>query len=608
MNLSGPAIRIDELSDRYYQKFLGGNGFGAQLLFEKLTSKIDHFGEENMLIFATGPLNGTLVPMASKFCVVSKSPLTETFMDGFSSGRFSAELKYAVYDLLSIKGIAETPVSLFINDQKVIVLCARHLWGLDTLATQECIRKELGISDLPVVAIGPAGENKVRYACIMTEQRAVGSRGLGAVMGSKNIKAIAVRGTNGLKVHDPDKLMNFSRKMISKVRDDPAGQVLSTYGTSSLTMVLQCLGGLPTHNWQKGQFDGSSALSAEVLMDGFVSKNLACFSCMSPCGHYAEVKAGQYRGSITNGPEFQGIGVFGPLVGNKRMDAVIMADRLCDELGLGEISAGVCIVFAMECYEKGIITRSDLDGLDLKFGNHKAMIQMLQKIATRQGFGDILAEGVKSAAKIIGKGSEEFAIHVKGMEMPCFFPRVLKSQALGFAVSSKGPSHNEIRISSEIGQAIPTDLLKNELGSVAKKLMDWSAIANSLVWCLISERLLNLTLSNQVNEMLYFVTGMEFDESELIVIADRIHCLERTFNVREGLKRKDDTLPKRFFNEPLTERASSGKVVNKEKLDSDISRYYRAMGWNEKGVPDRERLYELGLKFVADSLYISMSV
>jgi aldehyde:ferredoxin oxidoreductase len=363
LNLSESSVAVDAVDDSYFRKYLGGNGFGAQLLFKRIKPHTDPLGEDNILIIATGPLNGTLVPMASKFCAVSKSPLTGTFMDGFSSGRFGAELKYAGFDALIIEGAADQPVYLLIDDGRVRIQQGSHLWGMDAISAQERIRRELGANDIPVLCIGPAGENLVRYACMITEHRAVGSGGFGAVMGSKKIKAIAIRGSHGIAVHDHKQLFSFARQMMEKIRNDPAGQILSTYGTSYLAMALQHLGGLPTSNWQKGRFEGSTALSAESLMDNFVTRNLACFGCMVPCGHYARVNEGPYAGATTNGPEFQGIGVFGPLVGNSRLDAVIQADRLSDELGLGQISAGVCIAFAMECYEKGLVTRADLDGL-----------------------------------------------------------------------------------------------------------------------------------------------------------------------------------------------------------------------------------------------------
>lgn len=603
VNLTTSNISEETITEDFYRKYLGGNGFGARLLYTELKPKTDPLSNENILIFATGPLNGTLVPMVSKFCAVSKSPLTGTFMDGFCSGRFGCELKYAGYDVLVIKGTANKPTYLFIDDDSIQLRDASRLWGKDTFTTQTMIKKELKDESIPVACIGPAGENLVKYACIITEQRAVGSGGLGAIMGSKSLKAIAVRGSKLISVFNPAELEQFTLRIIKRVKGDPAAQVLSRYGTAILTSVLQHTGGLPTKNWQAGIFQDSSSLSAERLVDEYAQKNLSCFACVIPCGHYSVVKKGPYKGAITNGPEFQSIGVFGSLIGNNRLDAIILADRLCDEYGLGQISAGVCIAFAMECYERGFITDKDTDGIELRFGDHEAMIKMLKKIAYREGIGNVLAEGVKRASAILGKGTEKYAIHVKGMEMACFCPRVLKTQAIGFAVSSKGPSHNEVRITAECGGLIPEKALKNGLGYLAKELMDWSAVANSLIWCLSAERILDIKLSDEVTEMLAFTTGIDFDKIELIKIAERIHTLERAFNIREGFSRKDDVLPKRFLNEAIPEGPARGVKTNKETLDAAIDEYYIARGWDKEGKPTVDKLIELGLEDVIDGIH-----
>lgn len=597
INLTTSKITKEDIPEDFYQKYLGGNGFGARLLYTELKPKIDPLSSENILIFATGPLNGAMIPMASKLCAISKSPLTGTFMDGFCSGRIGSELKYAGYDILVIEGKADKPVYLFVDDDIIQLRDGMSLWGKDTFTTQIMIKNELKDENVQVACIGPAGENLVRYACIITEQRAVGSGGLGAVMGSKNLKAIAVRGSKLVSVFNTAKLEQFVQRIIVKIKEEPAAQVLSKYGTAVVTSVLQYIGGLPTKNWQSGIFPDSKALSAETLVDKYTQKNLSCFACMIPCGHYSVVKEGPYKGAITNGPEFQSIGVFGPLTGNKRLDAIIMADRLCDEYGLGQISAGVCISFAMECFERGLITKKDTDGIELRFGNHEAMIKMLRKITYREGIGDILAEGVKRASAILGRGTERYAIHVKGMEMACFCPRVLKTQALGFVVSSKGPSHNEVRITAELGRLIPNDL-KNGLGYLAKELMDWSAIANSLIWCLSAERILDIKLSEEVVEMLNFTTGMDFDKTELVKIAERIHNLERAFNIREGFSRQDDVLPERFLKEAIPEGPAKGLKVSKKILNATIDEYYAARGWDKGGKPTMNKLLELGLEDV----------
>jgi aldehyde:ferredoxin oxidoreductase len=599
INLSTFKISKQVIPEDFYHKYMGGNGFGARLLYTELNPGINPLSSENVLIFTTGPLNGTMIPMASKFCAVSKSPLTGTFMDGFCSGRLGCELKYGGYDIIVIEGKADKPIYLFIDDDILQVRDAAHLWGMDTIKTQAIIKEELKDKSIPVACIGPAGENLVRYACIITEHRAFGSGGLGAVMGSKNLKAIAVRGTGLIPVSDTTQLEKFVQNMMEKTSTDPVAQVLSKYGTAVLTSVLQHTGALPTKNWQTGVFSESSAISAEALIDKYSRKNLSCFSCIIPCGHYSVIEEGPYRGTITNGPEFQTIGVFGSLIGNNRLDTIILADRLCDEYGIGQISAGVCIAFAMECYEHGMITKRDTDGIELRFGNYKAVPELLRKITYREGIGDILAEGVKKASTTFGKGTEDYAIHVKGMEMSCFCPRVLKTQAIGFAVASKGPSHNEVRITAECGGLISAESLQGSLGYLAKELMDWSAIANSLIWCLSAERILDIRLSDKVSEMLKITTGFDFTKTDLVKIAERIHCMERAFNLREGFGRKDDTLPKRFFKDTIPEGPAKGVKVDKQRLDATIEEYYAAMGWDKEGRPTQNKLLELGLEDIS---------
>lgn len=601
VNLTTGKVQIETIEEEFCHKYLGGNGFGARLLYSLLKPGIDPLGPENILIFATGPVNGTIIPMASKFCVVSKSPLTLTYMDGFCSGSFGYELKNAGYDMMVVEGKSDEKVCILIDDDTVQIKKADHLWGLSTLATQKEVKRELGDSTVKVLCIGPAGENLVKYACIISDQRAFGTGGIGAVMGSKNLKAIAVRGTKAVSVYSLDGVKKFTRQIMEKVKKDPGLKVLSTYGTSVLTEVLQMMGGLPTRNWQTGVFEDSGAISGENLLKSFTKRNLSCFACLTPCGHYSVVEEGDFKGAYTNGPEFQTICAFGSLVGNTRLDAIIAADILSDEYGLGQNSAAASIAFAMECYEKGLITSKDTDGVDLRFGNYGAVLEMMRKITYREGFGNLLAEGVKRAAQILGKEAEKYALHVKGMEIACFSPRVLKSQAIGFAVSSRGPIHTEVRTTAECAGYVDRNTITGK-GILAKELSDWSAIANSLVWCLSAERVIDIRLSEKIVEMINVVTGMGIDIFELTRIAERIHDLERAFNIREGFGRKDDMLPNRIMNEPIPEGPSKGAVITRDDLNTMINEYYSARGWDNNGVPERNKLLSLGLDDVAKEI------
>jgi len=588
VNLTTGTTTVQRLKEDFCRRYLGGNGFGARLLYDELQPGIDPLGPDNVLIFATGPLNGTLIPMASKFSLVSKSPLTSSYMDGFCSGAFGYELKNAGYDILIIEGRSAEKVYLFVDDDSVEIRDAEHLWGKYTSVTQEEIKKDLGDDSVKTLCIGPAGESLVKFACIIADQRAFGSGGLGAVMGSKNLKALAVRGTRLLSVFDPEGVKKLSLGMLEKVEKDRSLTVLSTYGTAVLTEVLQRFGGLPTNNWQKGVFRNSRAISGEKLLDTYVRKNVACFSCLTPCGHYSVVDEGEFAGAYTNGPEFQTLCAFGSLVGNDRLDSIIAMDQLCDEYGLGQNSAGGCIAFAMECFEKGLIDLERTDGLSLSFGNYQATIELLRKITYREGFGDVLAEGVRQASRLLGKETERYAMHVKGMEIACFSPRVLKTQAIGFAVSSRGPLHTEVRTTAECTGVVDRTTVTGK-GIIAKELSDWSAIANSLVWCLSAERVIDLRLSPLLIEMIYLVTGMKLDMQELVGIAERIHDVERAFNIREGFTRKDDSLPHRIMNEALNEGPALGAIISEDDLNTMIDEYYAARGWDSLGIPPPER-------------------
>lgn len=589
------------IGDAIRQCLLGGNGLGAWALYHALAPGTDPFAPEAPLIFCTGPLSGTLAPIAPKMCAFAKSPLTGGYMDSISSAQFGTEMKYAGYDLLLIHGAADAPVYVQIDDDRVSFEDATALWGQSTFATQAAIRAAVGDEGARVLAIGPSGENRVRYAAILGEHRAFGGGGLGAVMGSKKLKALVARGTGVLAVHNPEGLFRFALRFMARVRSSRAASVLSAFGTPVHTMILQTLGGLPTRNYQSGILPGAKALSGEHMREAYTKKVIACPSCMTPCGMVTHVEAGPYAGATTLGPEFQCIATLGSLLGHNRLDAVIAMDRLTDELGLGQTSTGNVIAFAMECAEKGLLSRADLDGLDLRFGNHAAAVTLLGKIARREGIGDLLAEGVKRAAEQIGHGAEEFACHVKGMEMTGFEPRSLKSQAIGFAVSNRGPIHNEVRPLAEFFNAVDWSGTAG-LGRVAKELSDWTALANCLVWCLSAERVLDFTPWPEMAEMVHLVTGWDLDEAGLVRVGERVQTLERLISVREGLTRSADRLPPRIMREALPEGMKKGTRVPQEVLDLWLDEYYASRGWDYNGVPRVETVEQLGLNTVLEAL------
>lgn len=588
VDLSSRTAKAEELPVELYKLMLGGNGLAAWLLFKEVPAGADPFGPENKIVFATGPLNGTLVPMASKFCAAYKSPLTGGYMDSFSGSLFGVEMKYAGYDALILEGKSEKPVYVLIADDKVEFRDASHIWGKDSFTAQSLVKAETG--DARVLAIGQAGENLVRYACVIGESRAFGTGGMGAVLGAKGCKALACRGTGTVMVSSPDAVSAFADKMYARISSSLPAEVLSAFGTPVHTMVLDAIGGLPVRNFTAGRLPGAEALSGELLRERFTRKTLACQGCCVPCAMLTEVASGPYAGTRTLGPEFQAITSIGSNLGCADMTSVLRADYLSDYYGVGQISAGNCIAWAMECFEKGILSLKDTGGLDLRFGNSAAAPEMMRRIALREGLGDLLAEGVKRAAMKVGGGAEEFACHIKGMEVSGFEPRSLRSQAAGFAVSNRGPIHNEVRPLSEFFAGADWNNMK-EAGRLAKEMSDWTSVANSMVWCLSTERVLDIRISAIAAEMLDCVTGWGWGTGELTLLGERVQALERAFNVREGFGRKDDKLPRRMMSEPVGKWAA----VSPEVMDTILDGYYVARGWDKNGIPTDGTMRRLGL-------------
>ena len=403
-----------------------------------------------------------------------------------------------------------------------------------------------------------------------------------------------------LAIHDREALLRFVSEFMARVRASRPAAVLRSFGTPVHTMILQTLGGLPTRNFQTGVLPDAEPLSGERMRETYTKRVIACPSCMTPCGMVTAVDDGPYASVTTLGPEFQCIATLGSNLGHARLDAVIAMDRLTDELGIGQTSTGNVIAFAMECAERGLLTRSDLDGLDLRFGNHEAAVALIGRIARREGIGDLLADGVKRAAEKIGGGAEEFACHVKGMEMTGFEPRALKSQAIGFAVSNRGPIPNEVRPLAEFFNA--QDWSGTEgLGRVAKDLSDWTAIANCLVWCLSAERVLDFKPLPEMAAMVDAVTGNGIDEAGLVRVGERVQTLERLINVREGLARNADQLPDRIVREALPPGMKKGSRVPSTVLDGWLDEYYDARGWDRSGRPRPETIERLGLRAVLET-------
>lgn len=596
INLTSGKISTEETSKELVTKYLGGDGFGVKLLYENLKPKTVPLSPENIIVISPGLLTGTPTPTAGKTGLYSKSPQTGAFGQSML-GALGAELKYAGYDSLILTGRAEKPSYLWINDDSVEIKNALHIWGRDTRETNELIKKETD-SKATVACIGIAGENLVKYACICCEERQAGRTGMGAVMGSKNLKALAVKGTKDLTIAHPDKLKNLIEIFLKKILEHPSYKEDTQYGTGEfLEWVNNERGTLPTRNWQASVFEGNKTISPYYWAPKYSKKNKACFSCIKPCGKLFVIEEGKYKGTVVDGPEYETLYSLGSQCGNDDIEVLAKANELCDLYGLDTISCGVVIGFAMELYERGIISEKEA-GLKLTFDAHEAIPKIIEKIAKREGIGNVLAEGVKIASEKIGKGAENFALHVKGLEPPAYDVRGMKGMGLGFATSPRGACHLRagfygIDLTGKWWKFKDIDRFSTDKkGESVKITEDLMSLYDAVGLCKFSRHIFFL---EEIPQFIEAVTGMNFTNEELLKIGERINNIKKLFNLREGLGRKDDTLPKRVLTDPIPEGKSKGAYIKKEELDKMLDDYYRARGWDKEGKPTKEKLKELGL-------------
>ncbi|MBS7642002.1 aldehyde ferredoxin oxidoreductase family protein [Candidatus Bathyarchaeota archaeon] len=581
------------LDEGFIKKWLGATGIGIKLLMDYQEPRIDPFHPCNPLVFTVGPFVGTMVPCSSRYGVFAKSPLSNLLGEAYSAGFWCLEFKRAGYDALVVKGKADRPLYLYIEDDTVHFLDASHLWGKTTWETEDTIRRELGDHEVRVASIGPAGENLVRFACIMNDRyRAAGRTGLGAVMGSKNIKAIAVRGTGAVEVAEPKTLQEKCLELYHRLQG-PATTKYRTLGTSANILVLNTAAALPTRNYREAMFDGALQVSGETLNEMFVAKIQACPSCPMRCEHVAEVKDGKFKGTTVR-VEYESLWALGPYCGVRELDAVIKAIELCDLYGMDAISTGVVIGFVMECFSRGLISREDTGGVALEFGNSEALLTMIEQIAFRENLGSILAEGVKRASEKIS-GSIDFAMHVKGVEMTGYDVRGLKTAALGYAVSRRG-AHHQTHGAYSFDLSGKVDRFKAERGrgKLVAESEDIYIVYDSLPLCKFTR-----AAWKGLEEIAYIynlVTGFQFSAADLLKSAERISNLARIYNMREGLTWMDDTLPPRVMKDPIPEGLAKGSKVAPEELRMLILDYYEARGWDSEGVPRPSKLLELGIE------------
>jgi aldehyde:ferredoxin oxidoreductase len=592
VDLTQGKVERTSLDWEWASKYIGGKGFAARYLYDHLPQGCDSFGPENLLIFAAGPLTGTLVPGSGRCIVSTKSPATGYWLDANCGGSFGTEMKMAGLDALIIKGKSPTPVMLVLDDEEVHLRDASDLWRKDTFSTHQWIKNHSG-EEFRVACIGEAGEKRVRFASIISEARAFGRGGAGAVMGSKNLKAIAIRGHRPLTIAKPEYFMKVCREAFNELAIHPdSGGGRQKYGTNTILSCMNEAGVHPVRNFQKGVFQGRSVVNEEEIQQFYV-RNKACYGCPIYCSKISEVKEGKYKGAFVEGPEYENVWSFGAQCENKNIPSIIHAEYLCDLYGLDAISTGSVVGFLMECVEKEALGESDI-GFPLRFGDDEGMIRALHLIGRREGPGLLWGEGVKRIANEIGKGSESFAMHVKGLEMPAYDPRGSTGIALAYATSDRGACHlRSWPIAAELLSAEERiDPFSIEFkAEFVKNQQDLFTVVNSSVTCLFT--IFSLSLRHIV-QFLHSVTGIEsFSSSEEVLrIGERTNNLVRLFNLREGLTKEEDTLPNRFLTESLKEGPSRGRVVD---LEAMLKEYYFVRGWDEEGVPKPETLKKLGL-------------
>ncbi len=612
VDLTGGTVQKAVLTEDLAYQYLWQAGINARILYDLAGPGTDPFSPEAPLIFGAGPLAGTLAPCSGRFSVTFKSPLTGIFGDSNCGGHWGSELKMAGYDHIVITGKSEYPVYLWIDNDEVEIRDARALWGQDTWATEDLIKQDVGERTAQVVSIGPAGENLVRFAAIICNlARAAARCGPGAVMGSKNLKAIAVRGDRGIHVADKTAFKEAVDEAVQAILNDPLYDSAKTYGTLAITGMAQALGFLPTRNFQQSTFGGADKLRGEVFLERYGTKHKGCYNCPVACSRYYNITEGPYASTHGEGPEYESVSALGAKCGNDNFDAILHANTLCNRLGLDTISTGNVIAWAMECSEKGILTQGQLGGTDLHFGNDFAIIELIKSIAARDGIGDILAEGSLKASQRIG--GTNLVVHSKGLDYPAVDVRGTKGMALSFAVSPRGGDHLKglslyevapdlyaTDIEKETGiQVTPQYWLQYETKAELMKWHEnWHCVVDSLGLCKLEGIALKPLQPKHFQSMIEAATGWDVSLDDLDRIGERIWNIERLFNVREGKRKADDYPPNRLLEEPISSGPAQGERLDREKFEQMLATYYLLRGWDsETGIPKKVKLQELGLSF-----------
>ncbi|WP_224981330.1 aldehyde ferredoxin oxidoreductase family protein [Geomonas agri] len=588
VNLTDKSCTIEPLNLEWAAAYVGGRGLASKYLAQEVDPAIDALNPDNKLILATGPLTGTYGAANGRYMVVTKSPLTGTIACSNSGGYFPCELKYAGYDLVIIEGKAEAPLYLKIHNDKVELADATHLWGKTTDETEDAIRAEFH-GDAKVACIGPAGEKLVHFACIVNDKhRAAGRSGVGAVMGSKNLKAVAVRGTGGVTAADKAAFREGARETLKMLRQHPvSAQGLPALGTAVLVNIINQSGALPTRNSQSGTFDKAEDISGERLAQTYLKRNKGCMGCVIACGRVTRLTDPRFSGS-GEGPEYETLWALGADCGVADLAAIVKANYLCDEYGMDTITMGATVACAMELYEKGLLTDADT-GMPLKFGDADAMVRLVEMTGKGEGFGTRAGQGSYRLAESCG--APELSMSVKKQEFPAYDGRAIQGMGLEYATSNRGACHVRGYLVSPEILGVPEKLAPEAVegkAAWAKAFQDVTAVVDSAGVCLFTTFAIGIP---QVTRLFNAATGHTLTEEQMLEAGDRIYTMERLFNLKAGIDPSQDTLPRRILSEPLPDGPMKGAVSH---LPEMLSEYYRARGW-EQGIPSAEKVKSLGI-------------
>lgn len=602
VDLSTGSSEIQTVDEAFARQYLGGNGFAARLLYDRVRPGIDPYDPGNTVVFAVGPVTDSNIPGNSRICLATKSPLTGFFFDSTFGGRFPCTFKRTGFDVLMVTGQAPRPVYLHLTPDGVQIKAADALWGTLTHACVERLQKIEG-QEADITCIGPAGEHLVRFAAMAhywKNRGAIAGRGgIGAVLGSKRVKAVVVSGSRKMGVADQSILNALYKATYSGMLTGT--KALTTFGTAFLVQPINTMGALGTKNLAAEVFDQADAISGEQFKDRYWERDTTCLKCPVACGKDFKVEEGEFAGTRWKMPEYESIFALGSMLENANAPSLIKANELCDQLGMDTISMGVTIAFAMECAERGLLSARDI-GRELRWGDYQAMLALVEDTAYRRGFGDQLAEGSWRLAERIGSEAFKYLYGVKGLELPAHSARALKGMSIGYATATRGGSHHDTRPTMQYRADFDHSTIEGK-AEYAVQSQHYTAVGDSLVLCRFTgERGFGLLLNEHFATMLNGVTGFGLSTADIERIGERIINLERAFNVREGVGRKDDVLPYRVMHEPIPFGPSKGRYCPPDELNHMLDEYYTLRGWTRDGVPTRERLAALGLADIAETI------